>query len=74
MLERTKKEMATYEDYANNGSLLLGDVGMALLIMRLAFRQSRPAALRLDADNSTIDGEAAGPGADRLSRFTHTWR
>ena len=27
--------MATYEDYANNGSLLYGDMGTALLIMRL---------------------------------------
>jgi hypothetical protein len=35
LLERTKREMATYEDYANNGSLLLGDMGTALLIMRL---------------------------------------
>lgn len=35
LLERTKREMATYEDYANNGSLLFGDMGTALLIMRL---------------------------------------
>jgi hypothetical protein len=27
--------MATYEDYANNGSLLFGDMGTALMIMRL---------------------------------------
>jgi hypothetical protein len=35
LLEKTKAEMATYEDYAINGSLLFGDMGTALLIMRL---------------------------------------
>jgi hypothetical protein len=35
LLIRTQEEMATYEDYANNGSLLFGDMGTALLIMRL---------------------------------------
>ena len=35
LLEKTKTEMVTYEDYANNGSLLYGDMGTALLIMRL---------------------------------------
>ena len=27
--------MAAYEDYANNGSLLFGDMGTALLLLRL---------------------------------------
>jgi hypothetical protein len=35
LLENTKTEMATYE-YSENGSLLFGDLGTALLIMRLA--------------------------------------
>ena len=35
LLEKTKNEMATYEDYAVNGSLLFGDLGTALLAMRL---------------------------------------
>ena len=35
LLMRTQEEMATYEDYANNGSLLFGDMGTGLLIMRL---------------------------------------
>ena len=35
LLEKTKAEMATYEDYAVNGSLLFGDLGTALLMMRL---------------------------------------
>jgi hypothetical protein len=35
LLEKTKAEMATYGDYAVNGSLLFGDMGTALLIMRL---------------------------------------
>jgi hypothetical protein len=35
LLEKTKTEMATYGDYAINGSLLFGDMGTALLIMRL---------------------------------------
>ena len=35
LLDRTKAEMATYKDYASNGSLLFGDLGTALLIMRL---------------------------------------
>ena len=35
LLDRTKAEMATYKDYASNGSLLFGDLGIALLIMRL---------------------------------------
>lgn len=36
LLARTQAEMADYGDYAVNGSLLLGDMGTALLIMRLA--------------------------------------
>jgi|SRR5215831_5456648 len=39
LLERTKREMAVYnaglKDYAKHGSLLFGDMGTALLIMRL---------------------------------------
>jgi hypothetical protein len=35
-LAKTQAEMATYEDYAINGSLLFGDMGTALLVMRLA--------------------------------------
>ena len=35
LLDTTKAEMATYKDYASNGSLLFGDLGTALLIMRL---------------------------------------
>jgi hypothetical protein len=35
LLEKTKTEMTTYEDYAVNGSLLFGDMGSGLLIMRL---------------------------------------
>src|SRR6516164_6600913 len=35
LLEKTKAEMTTYEDYAANGSLLFGDMGTGLLIMRL---------------------------------------
>jgi Lanthionine synthetase C-like protein len=35
LLEKTKAEMATYEDYAVNGSLLFGDLGTALVMMRL---------------------------------------
>jgi hypothetical protein len=35
LLEKTKAEMTTYEDYAVNGSLLFGDMGTGLLIMRL---------------------------------------
>jgi hypothetical protein len=36
LLAKTQAEMATYEDYAVNGSLLFGDMGTALLVMRLA--------------------------------------
>jgi hypothetical protein len=36
LLDKTKAEMTTYGDYAINGSLLFGDMGTALLIMRLA--------------------------------------
>jgi hypothetical protein len=35
LLENTRAEMSTYE-YSDNGSLLFGDLGTALLIMRLA--------------------------------------
>jgi hypothetical protein len=35
LLEKTRGEMATYEDYSINGSLLFGDMGTALLTMRL---------------------------------------
>jgi hypothetical protein len=36
LLETTQVEMAGYDDYATNGSFLLGDLGTALVIMRLA--------------------------------------
>jgi hypothetical protein len=36
LLEITRAEMAGYGDYSENGSLLLGDLGTALLIMRVA--------------------------------------
>jgi hypothetical protein len=36
LLAHTRAEMASYGDYAENGSLLFGDMGTALLIMRLA--------------------------------------
>jgi hypothetical protein len=36
LLEKAQAEMADYGDYAVNGSLLLGDMGTALAIMRLA--------------------------------------
>ncbi len=36
LLAKTQVEMATYKDYAVNGSLLFGDMGAALLVMRLA--------------------------------------
>ena len=35
LLGKTTAEMASYEDYASNGSLLFGDMGTGLLIMRL---------------------------------------
>jgi hypothetical protein len=35
LLEKTKAEMSAYEDYAVNGSLLFGDLGTALMMMRL---------------------------------------
>ncbi|MGB9367785.1 MAG: LanC-like protein [Xanthobacteraceae bacterium] len=36
LLAKIQAEMATYEDYAVNGSLLAGDMGTALVAMRLA--------------------------------------
>jgi hypothetical protein len=36
LLAKTQAEMVTYKDYAVNGSLLFGDMGTALLIMRVA--------------------------------------
>jgi len=36
LLEKTQAEMAGYGDYAVNGSLLFGDMGTALMVMRLA--------------------------------------
>jgi hypothetical protein len=36
LLERTKIEMQSFGDYAKHGSLLFGDLGTALVIMRLA--------------------------------------
>jgi hypothetical protein len=36
LLENARAEMATYGTYSEHGSLLLGDLGTALLIMRLA--------------------------------------
>jgi Lanthionine synthetase C-like protein len=39
LLKKTWEEMATFGDYAQTGSLLFGDLGTALLIMRLAPEQ-----------------------------------
>src|SRR5262245_56166271 len=36
LLERTQAEMTTYQDYSSTGSLLLGDLGTALVVTRLA--------------------------------------
>jgi hypothetical protein len=36
LLATTQAEMAGYDDYATNGSFLFGDLGTALLVMRLA--------------------------------------
>jgi hypothetical protein len=36
LLERTREEMQSFGDYAKHGSLLFGDLGTALVIMRLA--------------------------------------
>jgi hypothetical protein len=36
LLETTQAEMATYDDYATTGSFLFGDLGTALVVMRLA--------------------------------------
>jgi hypothetical protein len=36
LLERTRLEMQSFGDYAKHGSLLFGDLGTALVIMRLA--------------------------------------
>jgi hypothetical protein len=36
LLERTKAEMPDYDDYSDLGSLLFGDLGTALVIMRLS--------------------------------------
>jgi hypothetical protein len=36
LLEKTQAEMVAYADYSENGSLLFGDLGTALLIMSLA--------------------------------------
>jgi hypothetical protein len=36
LLERTRGEMQSFGDYAKHGSLLFGDLGTALVIMRLA--------------------------------------
>src|SRR5258708_4624242 len=40
LLELTQTEMATYGDYATNGSFLFGDLGTALVVMRLAPAES----------------------------------
>ncbi|HYX02423.1 MAG TPA: lanthionine synthetase, partial [Reyranella sp.] len=40
LLARTQAEMATYGDYSTTGSLLLGDLGTALVVMRLAPTQA----------------------------------
>jgi hypothetical protein len=45
--------MATYEDYANNGSLLFGDMGTALLIMRLEPSSTLADLLRMRAAANT---------------------
>ena len=36
LLEKTKTEMRDYDDYSDLGSLLFGDLGTALVVMRLA--------------------------------------
>jgi Lanthionine synthetase C-like protein len=40
LLERTRSEMQSFGDYAKHGSLLFGDLGTALLIMRLVPTQA----------------------------------
>jgi hypothetical protein len=40
LLEKTQAEMAGYGDYATLGSLLIGDLGTALVVMRLALEGS----------------------------------
>jgi hypothetical protein len=56
LLMRTQEEMATYEDYANNGSLLFGDMGTALLIMRL-----EPTASLADLIHTRANGNTRLP-------------
>jgi len=53
LLERTRAEMATYEDYSENGSLLFGDLGTALLIMRLAPQSTAADIVYARADANT---------------------
>jgi hypothetical protein len=53
LLVRTKTEMATYADYANNGSLLYGDMGTALLIMRLEPSSALADLVYMRADANT---------------------
>jgi hypothetical protein len=53
LMERTKREMTTYEDYANNGSLLFGDMGTALLIMRLEPSSTLADLIYMRADANT---------------------
>src|SRR5262245_38292519 len=56
LLEQTKREMAAYDDYANNGSLLYGDMGTALLIMRL-----EPSSALADLVYMRVDGNTRLP-------------
>jgi hypothetical protein len=53
LLEKTKREMEAYEDYANNGSLLYGDMGTALLIMRLEPTSALADLIHMRADGNT---------------------
>ena len=53
LLERTRSEMATYKEYANNGSLLFGDMGTALMIMRLQPGAALAELIRTRADANT---------------------
>ena len=53
LLEKAKTEMATYADYANHGSLLYGDMGTALLIMRLEPSSALADLVYMRADANT---------------------
>ena len=64
---RSTREMATYEDYANNGSLLYGDMGTALLIMRLEPNSARRTVSGRDRLLRSAVGAAAAPGFRSLT-------